>query len=78
MVCRNCGRELPQGALFCPRCGARTDAPVYSVADVPDPYYAREFASIAAGNPGRFNFAAFFLGPFHALYRGFYSGLWKL
>lgn len=78
MVCRNCGRELPQGALFCPRCGARTDAPVYSVADVPDPYYAREFASIAAGNPGRFNFAAFFLGPFHALYRGFFSCFWKL
>ena len=37
---------------------------------VVSPYYAREFADIAAGGRGRFNAAAFFLGPFHQLYRG--------
>ena len=37
------------------------------------PYYAREFADIAAGGGGRFNVAAFFLGPFHQIYRGCYK-----
>ena len=40
---------------------------------VVSPYYAREFADIAAGGRGRFNAAAFFLGPFHQLYRGCYK-----
>lgn len=40
---------------------------------VVSPYYAREFADIAAGERGRFNAAAFFLGPFHQLYRGCYK-----
>ena len=33
-------------------------------------YYAREFASIAQGGKSRFNWAAFFLGGYQALYRG--------
>ena len=33
-------------------------------------YYQRQFDAIAQGEPSRFNWAAFFLGPFHALYRG--------
>ena len=32
-----------------------------------------KFADIAAGGRGRFNAAAFFLGPFHQLYRGCYK-----
>ncbi len=79
MHCPNCGGEIPMGARFCPQCGAPVPAaPFYAQPAMPDPYYAREFASIAAGNPPRFNFAAFFLGPFHALYRGFWSRFWKL
>lgn len=77
MHCPNCGGEIPMGARFCPQCGAPVPAaPFYAQPAMPDPYYAREFASIAAGNPPRFNFAAFFLGPFHALYRGFWSRFW--
>ena len=34
------------------------------------PYYAREFAAIAQGGKSRFNWAAFFLGGYQALYRG--------
>lgn len=78
MNCPNCGQPLPEQARFCSRCGAPVPAQPLYAACPPNPYYAREFASIAAGNPGRFNFAAFFLGPFHALYRGFWSRFWKL
>ncbi len=35
-----------------------------------NPYYAREFDLIANGGKPHFNFAAFFLGFFHTLYRG--------
>ncbi len=34
------------------------------------PYYQRQFALIAQGQRSRFNWAAFFLGPYHAVYRG--------
>ena len=27
MFCRKCGKELPEGAGFCPECGNRTAAP---------------------------------------------------
>lgn len=33
-------------------------------------YYAEEFAKIAAGQKPKFNWAAFFLGPYHQLYHG--------
>lgn len=33
-------------------------------------YYTAEFAKIAAGQKSKFNWAAFFLGPFHQLYHG--------
>lgn len=35
-----------------------------------NPYYVREFELIANGGKPHFNFAAFFLGFFHTLYRG--------
>ena len=35
-----------------------------------NPYYQRQFEAIAQGEKTRFNWAAFFLGPYHALYRG--------
>ena len=36
----------------------------------PDAYYVREFEKLAATGKGSFNWAAFFLGPYHCLYRG--------
>ena len=71
MFCPRCRHLLPEQARFCPVCGA-------AVAGSLPPYYEQEFRSIAAGNPGRFNFAAFFLGPFHAVYRGLWPRFWKL
>lgn len=44
-----------------------------SVSDTPhlqNIYYTEEFAKIAAGQKSKFNWAAFFLGPFHQLYHG--------
>lgn len=35
-----------------------------------NPYYVAEFAKIAAGQKSKFNWAAFFLGPFHQMYHG--------
>ncbi|WP_367925856.1 zinc ribbon domain-containing protein [uncultured Ruthenibacterium sp.] len=88
MICPRCGEVLPPQARFCSRCGmALPMGPVLAenpmpnpgpAPRMPDPYYAREFAAMAGGSSGRFNFAAFFLGPFHALYRGFWPRFWKL
>ena len=36
----------------------------------PDAYYVQEFEKVAATGKGSFNWAAFFFGPFHCLYRG--------
>lgn len=44
--------------------------PVTSEGPAANSYYAGEFAKIAAGQKSKFNWAAFFLGPFHQLYHG--------
>ena len=36
----------------------------------PDAYYVREFEKVAATGKGSFNWAAFFFGAYHCLYRG--------
>lgn len=60
----------PQGAPYYgqPQPGA-AHGPYAPSAGV-NPYYAREFALIASGAKAHFNFAAFFLGFYHTLYRG--------
>lgn len=45
---------------------------------MPDAYYAREFEKVAAAGNGSFNWAAFFLGPWHCLYRGCVARFLKL
>ena len=35
MICRNCGRVIPDGSLYCPFCGAKQDVAVPSNAQVP-------------------------------------------
>ena len=44
----------------------------------PDAYYAREFEKISATGKGSFNWAAFFVGPWHCLYRGSVARFLKL
>lgn len=73
----------PQGAYSAPvqryspqeaeGCAYGMPQPGAGLGRIVSPYYAREFADIAAGGRGRFNAAAFFLGPFHQLYRGCYK-----
>lgn len=60
----------PQGAPYYgqPQPGAAYGP--YAPSAGVNPYYAREFALIASGAKAHFNFAAFFLGFFHTLYRG--------
>ena len=70
----------PQGAYSAPvqryspqeaeGCAYGMPQPGAGLGRIVSPYYAREFADIAAGGRGRFIAAAFFLGPFHQLYRG--------
>ena len=33
MFCRNCGQQLPDGSLFCPRCGTSVQAGASPVQD---------------------------------------------
>lgn len=56
-----------QGA-YPPPYGAPQPAPMFD--PTVNPYYAREFANISQTGRSRFNWAAFFLGPYQALYRG--------
>ena len=35
MTCTNCGKALPEGAMFCDGCGAKQTAPVTPVAETP-------------------------------------------
>lgn len=60
----------PQGAPYYgqPQPGAAYGP--YAPSAGVNPYYAREFERIANGGKPHFNFAAFFLGFFHTLYRG--------
>lgn len=51
--CTACGTELPQGARFCPGCGA-TSAPATSVASPAPPPAAAMEAPGAAGHPATF------------------------
>ena len=44
--------------------------PQTSAGPAANSYYAGEFARIAAGQKSKFNWAAFFLGPYHQLYHG--------
>lgn len=83
MYCSKCGAQLADDSRFCSACGAPCnpqqqtvqEAPVNQqtipVPEVPaNGYYEIQFARIAAGEKAKFNWAAFFLGPFHQLYHG--------
>lgn len=82
MYCSKCGAQLTDDSMFCSVCGApcSTEQPVSPAAanqqsaplpsTVPGGYYEMQFARIAAGEKPKFNWAAFFLGPFHQLYHG--------
>ena len=59
----SCSRECPMGGANGPAAGV-------------NPYYAREFELIANGGKPHFNFAAFFLGFWHTLYRGCIKRFW--
>lgn len=37
MFCRNCGQQLPDGSLFCPRCGTSVQAGASPVQDKTQP-----------------------------------------
>ena len=37
MFCRNCGQQLPDGSLFCPRCGTSVQAGASPVQDKNQP-----------------------------------------
>lgn len=79
--CPNCGTpcaaEIPEPVAA----GGKTEqkpaqetplpkAPSVPGGPVKNAYYAAEFAKIAAGQKPKFNWAAFFLGPYHQLYHG--------
>lgn len=36
MICKNCGKELPEGGLFCPECGAKQESEVKSETPAPE------------------------------------------
>lgn len=46
MICSSCGRELPEGASFCPYCGARAGGPV-----VPPPTHGEPGSSDSPAMP---------------------------
>lgn len=82
MYCSKCGAQLTDDSVFCSACGAPCNPqqqPVSAPANqqstpmppaAPGGYYEIQFARIAAGEKAKFNWAAFFLGPFHQLYHG--------
>ncbi len=70
MLCGRCKTEY-EGLSRCPACGSAD-------ALTRHPYYAQEFARLAAGGTPRFNAAAMLGGPLHALYWGCYKRFFLL
>ena len=81
MICTHCGANVIEEDKYCKSCGAvrleyfdpSSSSPAYTDAEQ---YYQEEFQKIKASEgtyKGRFNYAAFFLGPIW----GFYKGLWS-
>jgi uncharacterized RDD family membrane protein YckC len=43
--CKNCGAELPEGAEYCPKCGATVDAPIQTAAEPRLAYWGERFVA---------------------------------
>jgi hypothetical protein len=77
MICNSCGAPLQGTDRVCRSCGAKTSKvqqPQASTvpADLPE-YYRSEFEKIQGSSEqykGKWNWAAFFLGPFWAFSKG--------
>lgn len=52
MYCSNCGEKVPDGAAFCPKCGARVGAPEDSPNAKPETSSAEGFIDHTADEIG--------------------------
>ena len=87
MYCKYCGSVLPMGSRFCPNCSnevedgylkqAMNKNEVANFVGKNEAYFSREFANIVAGQKGRFNWVALWLGPFYCVYRKQHDILWR-
>lgn len=79
MYCKYCGSVIPMGSSFCPDCSNEVEeGPLKQIMNKNDianyvgkneAYFSREFANIAVGQRGSFNWVAFWFGPFYCVYR---------
>lgn len=79
MICNSCGAPLQGTDQVCRSCGAKTSKVQQPIprastvpADLPE-YYRSEFEKIQGSSEqykGKWNWAAFFLGPFWAFSKG--------
>ncbi len=84
MYCKNCGKEIKDGSLFCTNCGAKTEENRKPVGETQEDlmrrvigknadYYLAQGDRFQRGEKGRMNWASFFLSMLHAGYRN----MWK-
>lgn len=84
MYCKNCGKEIKDGSLFCTNCGAKTEENRKPVGETQEDlmrrvigknadYYLTQRDRLQNGEKGRMNWASFFLSMLHAGYRN----MWK-
>lgn len=84
MYCKNCGKEIKDGSLFCTNCGAKTEENRKPVGETQEDlmrrvigknadYYLAQRDRFQRGEKGRMNWASFFLSMLHAGYRN----MWK-
>lgn len=89
MYCKYCDAELPANACFCSVCGNPIGEAIQQKQEKVLPqkisdyvgnnkdYFSKEFANAEHGLPTKFNWAAFWLGPFYCVYRKQYDILRK-
>lgn len=89
MYCKNCGKEIKDGSLFCTSCGAKIEEDNGQDGKMQDgtireelmrqvigknaDYYLAQRDRLRSGEKGKMNWASFFLSMLHAGYRN----MWK-